>query len=97
MRFFLEPFVDITKHVEELRHPTLLSVVPMHNKLLNFLEDWANTNHGTKKNIPKAKASFEKLDEYYSETCLYTVHTTRLLTPTLFPVLLLITFYLIKI
>ncbi|KAK4037661.1 hypothetical protein OUZ56_029692 [Daphnia magna] len=43
---FLEPFALITKHVEAFKYPTLSSVIPLFNKLMDDMEEWSsNTRH----------------------------------------------------
>lgn len=65
---FLEPFADITKHIEGFKHATLSSVVPLYNKLLDFSEDWNKNRDKNEITVEAAKAAFSKLDEYYTKT-----------------------------
>lgn len=65
---FLEPFATITKHVEGFKHPTLSCVIPLYNKLLNFLEDWANDSSHSSTSKSAAFAAISKLTKYYDKT-----------------------------
>lgn len=64
----LEPFATVTKHVEGFKIPTLSCVIPLFNKLLDFLEDWSTSETRSSSSKTAANASIDKLTKYYDKT-----------------------------
>lgn len=62
MSDFLEPFGDITQHIEGFKYPTISCVVSLYNTLLYHSEEWAYSKDPTKRKemIAGAKAAFKK-------------------------------------
>jgi hypothetical protein len=74
---FLEPFANVTKEIEGLKHPTLNVVIPLYNSLIDHVEDWIDeencllNNEGRKtceEIIAGARVAKEKLLKYYNKT-----------------------------
>ena len=65
---FLKPFAEATKRVEGIKYPTLSCVIPLYNKLLNFVEDWKLNVHKHKETRKGAEAAFEILHRNYDKT-----------------------------
>lgn len=66
---FLEPFAVTTQHIEGFKYPTLSSVIPLYNKLLDILEDHIKRGLNKPKEIlDAAKSAHEKLMKYYEKT-----------------------------
>ena len=65
---FLEPFAAITKHVDGFKYPTLSCVIPLYNKLINFLEDWVSDPSHSTISKKAVSAAIVKLLKYYDKT-----------------------------
>ena len=74
---FLEPFANVAKEIEGLKHPTLNVVIPLYNSLIDHVKDWMDEENYPKNNeggnrckeiIAGASVAREKLLEYYDKT-----------------------------
>lgn len=73
---FLQPFAVATRHMEGCRYPTLSTVIPLYNKLLDLVEDWAADENKSMITRKAADNAREKMTEYYDKlTEIYTVAT----------------------
>ena len=65
---FLRPFKEVTDIMSSSTYPTLSTVVPLYNTLIDHIEDTANMKD-TELVIMKAANSYkDKLTEYYNKT-----------------------------
>jgi len=62
---FLEPFALTTKHIEGFKYPTLSSVIPLFNKLMDDMEDWRSNTRHSEESRAGANAAYVKLNKYY--------------------------------
>ena len=71
---FLSPFAEVTKEIEASKYPSLNSVVPLYNALIDHVEDWvevpegAETSEHSEITITAATDAKKKLLEYYGKT-----------------------------
>lgn len=73
---FLKSFADVTQEVEGFKQPTLSSVIPLYNKLLDCMEDWSTNDKHSLSSQEAALAAFRKLSKYYDmTTAVYLVST----------------------
>lgn len=65
---FLKPFAETTRHIEGFKYPTLSSVIPLYNKLLDNVEDWRADKSKAAEIQKAAELVFDKLMKYYEKT-----------------------------
>ncbi len=65
---FLAPFAFTTEHIEAFKYPTLSAVVPIYNKLMDTVEDWAKDPNRLQITRRAAETAAAKLLLYYEKT-----------------------------
>lgn len=68
---FLKEFQEVSDAAEGAKYPTLATVIPLYNAVIDHCEDWVDQVHGVTSTAEKiregARNAKEKILEYYNK------------------------------